>query len=59
MRRILAVSGPERVEFLHEHDHTLFERWPFLERSDDGSYHLPPGAPRLPLLYSLRASKPV
>lgn len=53
------ISAGLRLEFLHEHDHTLFERWPFLERSDDGSYHLPPGAPRLPLLYSLRASKPV
>jgi SAM-dependent methyltransferase len=47
-----------RLELLHEHDHTLFERWPFLERRDDGTYWLPEGMPRLPLLYSLRATKP-
>ncbi len=47
-----------RLELLHEHDHTLFERWPFLERHDDGTFWLPAGMPRLPLMYSLRASKP-
>ena len=46
-----------RLELLHEHDHTLFERWPFLERRDDGTYWLPEGMPRLPLMYSLRAAK--
>lgn len=46
------------IELLHEHDHTLFERWPFLERHDDGTYRLPAGMPRLPLMYSLRARRP-
>jgi SAM-dependent methyltransferase len=45
-----------RLEFLHEHDHTLFERWPFLERGGDGSYRLPAGVPSLPLMYSLLAT---
>lgn len=31
---------------------------PFLKRGDDGLYHLPPGAVRYPLSYSLRARKP-
>lgn len=44
------------VEFLHEHDYTLFPRWPSLvERGPGGSYRLPAGVPSLPLIYSLRA----
>jgi SAM-dependent methyltransferase len=26
-----------QIQFLHEHDYTLFPRWPFLERGQDGS----------------------
>ena len=46
------------LEFLHEHDYTLFPRWPFLEKSGFDAYRLPEGAPRLPLMYSLQARKP-
>ena len=46
------------LEFLHEHDYTLFARWPFLEKSGFDAYRLPKGTPRLPLMYSLRARKP-
>jgi SAM-dependent methyltransferase len=42
------------LELLHEHDHTLFHRWPFLEKDGD-AYRMPAGRPRLPLMYSLRA----
>lgn len=42
------------IELLHEHDHTLFPRWPFLEKDGD-SYRFPAGQARLPLMYSLRA----
>jgi SAM-dependent methyltransferase len=45
------------LESFHEHDHTLFERWPFLERCDDFTYRLPASYPSLPLLYSLRARR--
>jgi 2-polyprenyl-3-methyl-5-hydroxy-6-metoxy-1,4-benzoquinol methylase len=47
------VAAGLRIEFLHEHDHTLFARWSFLERAADGTYRLPEGAPSLPLMYSL------
>ena len=46
------------LEFLHEHDYTLFPRWPFLKKTGFDAYRLPEGAPRLPLMYSLRARKP-
>jgi 2-polyprenyl-3-methyl-5-hydroxy-6-metoxy-1,4-benzoquinol methylase len=44
-----------RVDFLHEHDHTLFRRFADLVEAD-GAYRRPAGAPRIPLMYSLRAS---
>lgn len=47
-----------QLELLHEHDFTLWGRFPFLEARDDGTYHLPPDLPRIPLMYSLRARKP-
>lgn len=48
------IAAGLTLEFLHEHDYTLFPRWPFLEQ-DGHAYRIPPGRPRLPLMYSLRA----
>jgi len=45
-----------RIELLHEHDVTLYPRWPMLRREAGGIYRLPPGVPSLPLMYSLVAS---
>ncbi|MFH9420026.1 class I SAM-dependent methyltransferase [Streptomyces sp. NPDC017529] len=53
----LAAAGL-RVDFLHEHDMTLFQRFGSLERGDDGFYRQPAGRPRVPLMYSLKASRP-
>lgn len=52
------VARGLRLEFLNEHPFTLFERWPGLERHDDGTYRLPEDRPNLPLIYSLKAVKP-
>lgn len=52
----LAAAGL-RIEFLHEHDVTYFRRFPVLEGTPAG-YRFPAGHPRLPLLYSIRATKP-
>ena len=47
------------LELFHEHDHTLWPRWPFLVHDEaDRTWRPRPGTPRLPLLYSLRARKP-
>ncbi|MYS86004.1 class I SAM-dependent methyltransferase [Embleya scabrispora] len=45
-----------RLEFLHEHDFSLFARFPILERND-GIYRFPADHRRVPLIYSLRATK--
>jgi hypothetical protein len=53
---VSAIAGAGfRIEFLHEHDHTLFPAFGFLERHDDGTYRMPAGSPSLPMMYSLRA----
>lgn len=54
---ISAVAGSGlRIEFLHEHDTTLFARYPVLERFDDYRYSFPAGHPRIPMMYSLGAT---
>ncbi|MFI7318141.1 class I SAM-dependent methyltransferase [Streptomyces venezuelae] len=52
----LAAAGL-RIEFLRERDQTLFERFGALELRD-GVYRFPADRPRIPLMYSLRASRP-
>ena len=44
-----------RLEFLHEHDHTLSPRWGFLERAGHDTWRMPAGQPRIPMMFSLRA----
>lgn len=46
------------IELLGEHPFTLFPRWPDLATPQHGRYELPPGEPRIPLIYSLRARLP-
>ncbi|MBL7499891.1 class I SAM-dependent methyltransferase [Frankia sp. CNm7] len=46
------------LESLQEHDFTMTDRFDTLVQGDDGLYRFPPGAPRVPLLFTLRAAKP-
>ncbi|QDQ12793.1 class I SAM-dependent methyltransferase [Streptomyces spectabilis] len=46
-----------RIDFLHEHDVTLFRRFAALEPRD-GLYRYPATSPRVPLMYSLKAGRP-
>ncbi|WP_368861606.1 class I SAM-dependent methyltransferase [Actinospica durhamensis] len=50
------ISAGLRLEFLHEHDFTFFQRFAELEVRD-GQHVFPVGRPRMPLCYSLRATK--
>jgi SAM-dependent methyltransferase len=55
---LTALAGAGlRLDFLRERDVTLFRRFPILE-SSHGEYRFPAGHPRVPLLYSLRATRP-
>jgi SAM-dependent methyltransferase len=56
---VSALAGAGlRIDFLHEHDMTMFQRFAALRRGDDGYYRFPGDRPRVPLMYSLRASRP-
>jgi len=46
-----------RLDFLHERDVTIYRRYPTLQRSGR-EYRFPAGQPRVPLMYSLRATRP-
>ncbi|MDT0320383.1 class I SAM-dependent methyltransferase [Streptomyces millisiae] len=55
---VSALAGAGlRVEFLHEHPFTIFQRYPVLEESEPGIFTFPPGHPRVPLMFSLRARR--
>jgi SAM-dependent methyltransferase len=46
------------LQSFREHDYTLFPRWPFLVNQGNHQYRLPDDLPKLPLMYSLRLTKP-
>ncbi|MEY9888790.1 SAM-dependent methyltransferase [Catenulispora sp. MAP5-51] len=50
------IGAGLRLEFLHEYEMTLFPRYRVLEERD-GTFRLPAGMPRVPLMFSLRAAK--
>jgi SAM-dependent methyltransferase len=47
-----------RVDFLHEHETVPWRMFPMMTAIGDGMYRLPDGYPRIPLSFSLKASKP-
>lgn len=52
------VEAGLRIEFLHEFGFDVFQRFEALQRQDDGTYRFPAGRPRVPMMFSLRASLP-
>lgn len=56
---LAAVLGAGLVlDAFHEHDFTLYPRWPDLVAGPGGRYELPAGEPSLPLMFSLLAHRP-
>ena len=51
------IAAGLRLEFLHEFEHSVYPQYPFLVQGADGLWRVPPGMPRVPLLFSLRATK--
>jgi SAM-dependent methyltransferase len=47
-----------RLEWLTEHDWTVWPRFPWLVETDDHTWIAPPGTPRAPLTFSLLATRP-
>lgn len=51
------IAAGLRLEFLHEFEHSVYPQFKFLIQGEDGLWRVPPGMPRVPLLFSLRAQK--
>jgi SAM-dependent methyltransferase len=51
------IEAGLRIEFVHEYGYDAFRRFESMEPGEDGLYRFPPGRPRVPMLYSLRASR--
>jgi SAM-dependent methyltransferase len=47
-----------RLEWIVEHDWTVWPRFPWLEQHREGEWTNPPGMPRVPLSFSLLAGRP-
>jgi 2-polyprenyl-3-methyl-5-hydroxy-6-metoxy-1,4-benzoquinol methylase len=47
-----------RLEMLHEHPYCVCAMTPYMERGADGWFRLPGGVETVPLLFSLKASRP-
>jgi SAM-dependent methyltransferase len=47
-----------RLEWIAEHDWTIWPRFPWLVPDDQGRWVIPAGMPRVPLTFSLVASRP-
>ncbi|GAA0950188.1 class I SAM-dependent methyltransferase [Actinocorallia libanotica] len=55
---VSAIAGAGlRIEFLHEHEDTLFPRYGNLQAGSNAVYRRPEGLPRIPMMYSIRAAK--
>jgi hypothetical protein len=50
--------GGQRLTAFAEHDVTCWGRFPGMTDLGDGWFGWPAGAPRLPLMFSVRAEKP-
>ena len=52
------ISAGLTVEFFHEHHFSAYQALPMMEKGDDGWWRLPEGGDSVPLLFSLKATKP-
>lgn len=53
------VDSGLRLDFLHEFPYCSYPALPFMEHRDDGMWYLTKSALAVPLLFSLKATKPV
>ena len=52
------ASAGLRIEFLHEFPFNVMRWFPFMEQREDGYWHLTQNEKMIPMLYSLKATKP-
>jgi len=52
------IAAGLRIHSLREHDVCAYRRFPFLVQGGDRWWRLPEGMPRIPLMFSLKATRP-
>ena len=52
------IESGLRLDTLHEFPFSSWRALPFMERRSDGWWQLPDEFPQLPLMFSVKASKP-
>lgn len=52
------IDAGLRLEFLHEHPFTVYQQLPFLEKTGHMRWTFPDDVPTIPLMFSIKASKP-
>lgn len=52
------VGAGLRLEFLHEHSDSCYRMFPCMEQAEQGIFRLKEGHGMLPLLFSLKATRP-
>jgi hypothetical protein len=52
------VAAGLRIDFLHEFPYCLWKVVAFMERADEGGWRLGSRFPPLPMMFSLKATKP-
>ena len=53
------VAAGLRIDFLHEFPHCLWKVVAFMEPAEGGGWRLPSRFPRLPMMFSIRATRPI
>ncbi len=53
------ISAGLVIEFVHEFPHTTYAQFPFLKKHGEWEYRAPEHMAQIPMLYSIRARKPV
>lgn len=51
------IQAGLKVEFLHEHNFSVYQQFPWLREGTDGLFRQPEGREWMPLMFSLRARK--
>ena len=47
-----------RIEYVHEFPFAAWAALKGMTKGDDGYFHFPPDAPQVPMMMSIKASKP-
>lgn len=55
----LLIKKGLQIEFVHEHDFSCNANWPAMVEIEDGYWSLPKSWPRMPLSFSIKATKPI